>query len=92
MKVSNSGIVIVVKKSNSHGGTRAGSGQPAKWGEPTKVIRVPQSLASKIELIIAIPELIELLEDADKKIAKSPTSPRHDGLKELVADIRNLGF
>ncbi len=42
-------IISAKKKLGSHGGARLGSGQPSKFGEKTKVVRLPESMANDVE-------------------------------------------
>lgn len=40
------------KKPNTHGGARPGAGKPSAYGEPTKVMRIPQSQVAFIKSIL----------------------------------------
>jgi hypothetical protein len=42
-------ILSAKKKLSSHGGARPGAGQPSKFGEKTKVVRLPESIANDVE-------------------------------------------
>lgn len=85
-------ITDCVKKRRPHGGKREGSGQPSKYGERTRVVRLPESLADQRDLIVAIPELRELLDDLEKDCADNPNSARRYFLKQALGEIRSLGF
>lgn len=85
-------ITDCVKKRSPHGGKREGSGQPSKYGERTRVVRLPESLADQRDLIVAIPELRELLDDLEKDCADNPNSARRYFLKQALGEIRSLGF
>lgn len=85
-------ITDCVKKRNKHGGKRLGSGQPSKYGERTRPVRLPESLANKRDLMVAIPELQELLNELEKDCQDNPGSARRYFLEKALQDIRNLGF
>ena len=77
---------------SKHGGKREGAGAPQKFGEATKALRIPQSLADNLDLIIAIPELQKLLDEWEEDCDNKPNSSRHYYLKKALADIRALGY
>jgi hypothetical protein len=78
------------------GGARPGAGRKkgtqGTYGCATKVIRVPEAIASELpELITNLEQLRELLTDWEKESSNS-TSPRYDRARKLLAEIRGLGF
>jgi hypothetical protein len=78
------------------GGARPGAGRKkgtqGTYGCATKVIRVPEAIASELpELITNLEQLRELLTDWEKEASNS-TSPRYDRARKLLAEIRGLGF
>jgi hypothetical protein len=78
------------------GGARPGAGRKkgtqGTYGCATKVIRVPEGIASELpELITNLEQLRELLTDWEKESSNS-TSPRYDRARKLLAEIRGLGF
>jgi hypothetical protein len=78
------------------GGARPGAGRKkgtqGTYGCATKVIRVPEAIASELpELITNLEQLRELLTDWEKEASQS-TSPRYDRARKLLAEIRGLGF
>lgn len=85
-------ISDIVKKTGSHGGARPGAGQPTKYGETTKPVRLPVSLADKRDLIVAIPELQRLLDELDQDCHDNPDSARRYFLRKAISQIRSLGF
>jgi DNA polymerase V len=56
-----------------HGGTRQGAGRKAAYGEPTKTVRVPQSL---------VPVVVDYLDEL-KRSAKTPSDP--SGLRPIAS-------
>lgn len=92
-----------VEPKHSHGGSRPNTGSVSKHGEPTKVVRVPQSIAQNhFDKIVAIPELLEILKDYRSQVAednlkvyqglKKQSNPRLDGLRKMLGDLEALGF
>ncbi len=67
-----------------------GGGRPPKHGENTRSIRVPSSIPT--ELCSAIPELQAILDSWEERATSEPTSPRYYYLKEMIAEIRALGY
>lgn len=82
----------IFRKVGSHGGVRPGAGQPSKFGEKTKTVRLPESLAEQRDLIVAIPELRRLLDEIEQDCQENPDSPRRYFLVKAVNRIRALGF
>lgn len=85
----------IAKKRGNHGGKRAGAGQPAKHGERTKALRLPESLVNsqdRIDRILAIPELQQLLNDWEEDCRQNPESARRHFLREALQEIRSLGY
>ncbi len=85
-------MVDVSRVRGKHGGYRPGSGQPRKFGELTKTVRIPISLAEKRDLISKIPELQQLLLEAEEDCLDNPNSARRYYLVKLLKSIRELGF
>lgn len=85
-------IADVIKVKGQHGGSRPGSGQPSRYGKPTKTIRVSEDIADKRDLIEAIPELQALLDELEQDCRDNPESARRYFLRQALANIRALGF
>lgn len=85
----------IAKKRGNHGGKREGAGQPSKHGERTKALRLPESLVSspeKVDQILTIPQLQELLDEWEKDCEDNPKSVRRHFLRQALQDIRALGY
>jgi hypothetical protein len=67
-----------------------GGGRPPKHGEETRSIRVPKSIPT--ELCSSIPELQAILDSWEEKAASEPNSPRYHYLKEMIVELRALGY
>lgn len=85
-------ISDIIKKVVGHGGARPGAGQPSKYGEKTKTVRLPESLADQRDLIVAIPELQKLLDELEQDCLDNPDSARRYFLRKAISQIRCLGF
>lgn len=82
------------KRTTSRGGKRQGAGRPSgsgRYGEPTKAIRVPQSLVSNIQQILATEDPKALLSSAspklplyEHKVAAGFLSPADDHVETLL--------
>jgi hypothetical protein len=86
----------VINIRRKRGGARPGAGRKkgtqGTYGCATKVIRVPEAIASELpELITNLEQLREVLTDWEKEASNS-TSPRYDRARKLLAEIRGLGF
>lgn len=77
-------------QSSGHGGKRPGAGRPSRFGEKTKMARVPISVSR--ELVSAIPELQATLDYWEAECAKNPKSARHYFLRQALSELRALGF
>jgi hypothetical protein len=73
------------------GGFRANAGRPVgsgKHGEPTVRVRVPQSLAPRLDKVQAI---FALISDYELRSSQaSATSPRWEQLRLFLSDIRSI--
>lgn len=85
-------IADMVSLKSQHGGSRPGSGQPSRYGKPTKAIRVSEDLVHERAVIEAIPELRILLNELEQDCRDNPDSARRYFLRQALANIRALGF
>jgi hypothetical protein len=69
---------------------KPGGGRPAKHGETTRSIRVPLSIPT--EQITSIPELQTILNTWEERCIANPEGSRYYFLKEMIDEIRALGF
>ena len=69
---------------------RPGAGRPTKHGEETRSIRVPVSIPT--EQISSIPELQVILDYWQTRCNENPESARHHFLRQMIDEIRALGF
>lgn len=79
---------------NNHGGKRAGAGRKAGTtkaeGLPTHVVRISTEITK--EQAQALPSLIAVFDYWEKECAKNPLSARHYFLKQMIEEIRSLGY
>ena len=64
-------IIRSTKPSTTRGGKRQGAGRPpgtGRYGEPTKAIRVPQSLISSVQLLLASEDPKAMLSSPSTKL------------------------
>ncbi len=67
-----------------------GAGRPPKHGQPTKSVRIPQSVLT--ELVAEIPNLQAILDYWEDACGANPNSARHYFLRQAINEIRALGF
>ncbi len=67
-----------------------GAGRPKKYGEDTRSIRVPVSITT--EQIIAIADLQVILDHWEQEAKANPDGARYYFLKQMIAEIRALGY
>ncbi len=69
---------------------RPGAGRPPKYGEETRLFRVPLSILTV--LITNIPELQVIIDYCEKECRDHPESSRHYYLRKMLDEIRELGY
>jgi hypothetical protein len=67
-----------------------GAGRSPKHGEPTKSVRIPQSVPT--ELVAEIPRLQAILDYWEDACNANPNSVRYYFLRQQIDEIRVLGF
>jgi hypothetical protein len=73
------------------GGKRPGSGRKVGVTIPSYVVRVPSDIPK--ELIASLPQLRDLIAHwEDECIAAGDSSPRHYFLRQMIEEIRALGY
>lgn len=63
--------IKIIKRPSSRGGKRQGAGRPVgtgRYGEPTKAIRVPQSLVTSVQRLLAADDPKALLSSSSTKL------------------------
>jgi hypothetical protein len=69
---------------------RPGAGRPTKYGEPTRSIRVPISITTA--QITSLPELQRIIEHWEDECIANPGSVRYQFLRQMLEEIRTLGY
>ena len=81
-------------ENNTHGGKRSGAGRrpgtTKAEGMPTHVVRISTEVSK--EQAQAIPSLIAALDYWEKECAKNPKSARHYFLRQMIDEVRALGY
>lgn len=67
-----------------------GAGRPKKYGEDTRSLRVPVSITT--EQIMGIADLQMVLDHWEAEVRSNPDNPRHYFLKQMIDEIRALGY
>lgn len=77
-----------------HGGKRAGAGRPRGTtkgdGLPTHVVRVSTDVSK--EMCDNVPTLRDILNHWEDKALSDPDNPRYYYLKQMMDEIRALGY
>ena len=70
--ISNEGMMSMEQQKFSHGGKRAGAGRKLKYGQSTKVIRLPEELVIELRKLNKqdVERLIEKLREYNLKQSK----------------------
>jgi hypothetical protein len=69
---------------------RPGAGRPTKHGEPTRSIRVPMSISTA--QITSLPELQQIIDHWEDECIANPGSVRYQFLRQMLEEIRTLGY
>lgn len=81
----------VVRHRGTHGGARKGSGQPSKHGEPTKVVRLPESLANDVVgFVQKYRDLERLINDSYADLEKRKHLVRAKEAYTLVSELKSV--
>jgi hypothetical protein len=67
-----------------------GAGRPPKHGEATRSIRVPMSVPT--ELVTSIPDLQRILDHYEEECTANPSGVRYYFLRQMIEEIRALGY
>jgi hypothetical protein len=67
-----------------------GAGRPAKYGEQTRSIRVPMSITTA--QITSLPELQRIIDHWEDECVANPGSVRYQFLRQMLEEIRSLGY
>ncbi len=67
-----------------------GAGRPFKYGEETRSIRVPISITTG--QITSLPELQRIIDHWEDEYVANPDSVRYHFLRQMLEEIRTLGY
>jgi hypothetical protein len=67
-----------------------GAGRPTKHGEATRSIRVPVSIS--IRQITSLSELQRIIDHWENEYVANPGSIRYHFLRQMLEEIRTLGY
>lgn len=74
----------------SHGGKRVGAGRPK--GKTIVGRAVWVQVDTTDEQVKNVPAMIDLLDHWECEAANSPDSPRYHFLRQLIGELRDLGY
>ena len=90
-RYNNQKVFVIGNCGMPRGGKREGSGRPKGVTIPTYVLRVPTDIDR--ELINKLPELRALIDHWEEEcIAAGEGSARHHFLRQMIEEIRVLGY
>lgn len=69
---------------------RPGAGRPTTHGEPTRSIRVPMNITTA--QITSLPELQRIIDHWEDECIANPGSVRYQFLRQMLEEIRTLGY
>jgi hypothetical protein len=67
-----------------------GAGRPTKHGEATRSIRVPVSISTG--QITSLPELQRIIDHWEDECVANPNSIRYHFLRQMLEEMRTLGY